>query len=106
MSPRRLATANRFPRLSTSFWVPVDSGSAPRSSYPSSSAALAITRVRGAILAFRGRSRVRSRFRVLLDLCGAIHGQVLVGHPLRRPAPQRLLADPAPIEELVGDPRR
>src|SRR2546428_13333798 len=102
MSPTRPATAKRLPRLSTSLSVPVDSGREPRSSYPSSSAAPTVTRVRAApISSLRGGVGPGFLHDERLEVRRAIDGQVVLRHPRGGPPLPGELADPLAVEELV-----
>src|SRR5437660_12824742 len=106
MSPNRPATANRFPRLSTSLSVPVDSGREPRSSYPSSSAAPTVTSVRAArISSLRGGVGPSFLRDQRLEPSRTIDGQVVLRHSRRRPSLLGQLADPLAVEELVRHAR-
>src|SRR3954462_4921393 len=100
MSPRRPVTANRLPRLRTSFSVPVDSGSWVRSPYPSSSSAGTVVSVRSPMspLPRARRGELLGRF--------AVEREVVVGHAIGLPALAGELADAPPVEERLGDPRR
>src|SRR5438128_9079061 len=102
MSPSRPATAKRLPRLSTSLSVPVDSGREPRSSYPSSSAAVTVTSVRAArISSLRGAVGPGFLHDERLEVLRAIDGQVVLRHPRGGPPLLGELADPLAVEELV-----
>src|SRR4051812_45837965 len=100
MSPRRPVTANRLPRLRTSFSVPVDSGSWVRSPYPSSSSAGTVVSVRSPMSPL---PRVR-RGELLRRV--AIEREIVVGHAIGLPALAGQLADAPPVEEGLRDPRR
>src|SRR5438067_9323737 len=102
MSPNRPATAKRLPRLRTSLSVPVDSGRKPRSSYPSSSAAPTVTRVRAArISSLRDGVGPGFLHGERLEASRTIDGQVFLRHPRGGPPLLGQLADPLAVEELV-----